>query len=131
MYVPQDTFAVGGSIGWYGVPDLYPTYAISLPSDWTRWGSIGPAHPDFFPTGAPIQFGFWSGFDFYSGLGSLADGIDNWSVTISSTVSPEPGCAMMWTGFLAIRLCRRWGRNREWTAQGTCAGHTSAAQRNP
>jgi hypothetical protein len=110
MYWPISNWAYGlqGAQGWYGSPTLY----VMVPaSGWALAAGSGPAHPDFSTRGTPIEFGFWTGYYFWHGGGTVTDGVDGWTVSITSTPVPEPAVSIILPATLGL-LARNRRRSR-------------------
>ena len=102
LYWPNVNWAYGlqGATGWYGNSNLY---GLSSSSQWDIVG--GSSHPNFTTGGAPIELGFWTGYYYWNGPGDVLDGVDNWTVSVSSNV-PEPASATL-LGVAVCLLARR------------------------
>lgn len=67
---------------------------------------FGVSHPDFSKEGGPIMFGYIRTNTNPGGIVTLQDGIDNWSVTVSTIPEPETYVLML-AGFLIIGTVAR------------------------
>ena len=105
IYWPSGFQAYGlqGATGWYGSSTLYQN--MGSPSNWELVN--GTAHPNFSSSGAPIEFGFWTGYYFWSDGGTCIDGVDNWAVNITSTPIPEPAAVILLGVCLLPLLARK------------------------
>jgi hypothetical protein len=111
LYWSSNNFGYGlqGAVGWYGSSTLYQ---LSSSSQWNLIG--GSSHPDFTASGAPISFGFWTGYYYWNGPGTVSDGVDNWTVSISSGPVPEPaGAGIVLVAGMSLGA-RRARANRMW-----------------
>jgi len=88
-------------------------YNLSLlASDFWLASGTGPANPDFFSSGSPIQFGYFAsngtGLNFPT---STDSGIDNWSASIQPV--PVPTTILLFgTGLVGLIGCN-WRRQKQ------------------
>ena len=78
----------------------------------------GPAEPNFSSTGAPIEFGFFSGNTSIGSLFNTSSGIDNLSITLNTQSVPEPVSVMLLNvGLVTLafikRLCPRGAASQD------------------
>lgn len=100
-YYFSNSFVTNPNVNW-----VTGTLGSLTATDFRTLASAA-AHPDFSPTGGPIQIGFVARNDNGGFTTSRACGIDNWITTINPVPEPATGVLLVLaTGLVAARRLR-------------------------